>query len=266
MSPPQCNWKRFPIKKRGVLCGAEKSQEWLIPWWWSRYSEHNDFPVTFFDFGMSEEMRDWCAQRGEVVQVELDSSFITPRSEIDQELAKCWENDYGWRVWSSRRTWFKKPFAFLESPYEQGIWIDIDCEILGSLQQLFSDFDSSCDLALVREFRCEHLERQDPNIRYNGGVVVFEHGSKILEKWAESAMTQNHLFAGDDPLLSHLVYAHQIEVQELPEIYNWRMVQGINLSTVILHWVGSGGKAYIRKHGGLKPSLDSFFQSCKGII
>jgi hypothetical protein len=260
----QFKWKRSPKKKHGVLCGAERSQEWLIPWWWSRYAEHNAYPITFCDFGMSEEMRGWCAERGEVVRIEFDLSYVTPRSGIDDELARKWESAYRGSLWNARRTWFQKPFAFLESPYERGIWIDLDCEVLGSLEPLFCDFIPSSELALVRDYTTEHFPRLGPLVLYNGGVVVFNHSSSILESWAEGSVTKNHLFISDDHLLSHLIHTYQLEVQELPEEYNWRMVRGLNLGVVIIHWVGSSGKAYIRTHGGLKPSLDAFFQSCKG--
>jgi hypothetical protein len=256
-----CRWKRSVSKKYGVLCGAERTQEWLLPWWWSRYREHNDFPVTFFDFGMTDEMREWCKERGEVVVIELDSGWITSRSGIDDQLAKQWESRYGWGVWNSRRTWFKKPFAFLESPYEVGLWIDLDCEVLGS--PVFKGFKKSQELALVRDYASDHLPRLDPKIHYNGGVVAFQHGAPILEEWAKEAIASNHLFGGDDPLLSHLICNRKLHVQELSEIYNWRMVRGLNLNAVILHWIGGGGKAYIRIHGGLKPSLDAFYQSCR---
>ncbi len=255
-------WKRLPKKPRGVLCGAEKSQEWLLPWWWSRYSEHNDFPVTFYDFGMTDEMKQWCAERGELVTIEVGSSFVTPRSAIDDQLARRWEEVYGWRVWHARQSWFKKPFAFLDSPYENGIWIDLDCEILGSLEPLFKQFDPSSELALIRD----RLISSESSVHYDGGVVVFKHGSSILQNWARSAGSENHLFGGDDTLLSHLIHTNQLDVQELPEVYNWRMPRGLNLSAVILHWVGNVGKAYIRTHGGLKPSLDSFFNTFKGNV
>ncbi len=257
-------WKRAPQAKFGILCGADQSQEWLLPWWWSRYSEHNNFPVTFLDFGMTDLMKQWCRTKGELIPIELDSSLITPRSGIDEALAKQWEYDYGWRVWNSRLNWFKKPFAFLQSPYEKGIWVDLDCEVLGSLNPLFSKLKSTSQLALVRDHPDDPLPRLDPNVRYNGGVIVFKHGSRILQHLAENSLKMNHLFAGDDPLLSHLIYKHQLKVQELPMIYNWRMVWGLNLGAVILHWVGTEGKAYIRTHDGIKPSLDLFFQACRG--
>ena len=252
-------WKQVPKKKKGVLCGADASQEWLLPWWWSRYSEFNRYPVTFCDFGLTEEMREWCRERGELVRIELNPSSIAPRSTVDEELAKQWEKEYGWRVWNARQQWFKKPFAFLESSYETAIWIDLDCEVLASLSPLFKKFHPPSGLALVRDYHSDPF-----NIRYNGGVVVFAHGTEGIKEWAKGAVTKNHLFGGDDSLLSHLIYSHQLEVQELPEIYNWRMARGLNLNAVIVHWVGNGGKSYIRTHGGLKPSLDSFFHSIKG--
>jgi hypothetical protein len=264
MALQQCTWKRSPKLKRGILCGAEASQEWLLPWWWSRYIEHNHFPVTFIDFGMTQEMRDWCAEKGEVIPVEIDPACITPRSGIVEESAKEWEKNHGWKVWNARHTWFKKPGALLHSPYKQTVWIDIDCEILGPLDPLFKEFDRSREMALVREYACDHIPKFDPRVRYNGGIILFQHGSPILEKFAEGALTQNHLFAGDDNLLSHMINSNRLEVQELPEIYNWRMARGLNLNAVVLHWVGNGGKAYIRSHGGLKPSLDSFYQTFKG--
>jgi hypothetical protein len=257
-------WKCQPKEKYGIICGAEKTQEWLLPWWWSRYSENNRFPVTFFDFGMSDEMKSWCAEKGDVVPLEIDTSFVRPRSDIDPELAKLWEIHHEWIVWNKRHSWFKKPFAFLNSHYEKGVWIDLDCEILGSLEPLFSRCDQFSQIALAREYTTDHLLKFDRGAQYNGGVVVFKHGAQIIEKWAEASVSLNHLFVGDDAVLSHLIYQHRLDVVELPEVYNWRMMRGLNLDAVVIHWVSSS-KNYIRLHGGLKPALDAFFQSCKGL-
>lgn len=137
---------------------------------------------------------------------------------------------------------------------------------MGSLEPLFSHSNSLSQLALVRDYWTNDLPQLDPKIVYNGGVVVFEHGSSIIEKWAEGAIFSNHEFWGDDQLLSHLISQERLKVVEMPEDYNWRLARGLNLNAVILHWVGSGGKNYIRLHGGIKPSLDTFYQSCRGKI
>lgn len=257
-------WKYPPKVERGVICGAEKTQEWMLPWWWSRYSDNNHLPVTFFDFGMSDDMKAWCAERGEVIAIDIDTSFVKPRSEIDPELAKLWEKHHEWKVWNKRHSWFKKPFAFLSSHYEWGLWIDIDCEILGSLEPLFSYCTLDSQIALAREYISDHLPQFDSGVQYNGGVIVFQHGAKIIEKWAETSVALNHRLVGDDAVLSYLIYQDQLDVVELPDIYNWRMMRGLNLDAVVIHWVSSS-KNYIRSHGGLKPALDAFFQSCKGL-
>lgn len=257
-------WKRTPKEKFGVICGAEKTQEWLLPWWWSRYIENNNFPVTFFDFGMTDEMKAWCLERGELVSIDIDTSFVKTRSEIDPELAKLWEKHHEWKVWNKRNTWFKKPFAFLNSHYEKGLWIDLDCEILGSLEPLFHECDATSQIALVREYYSDHVSKFDPVAQYNGGVVVFQHGAPIIEKWAEESVLLNHELVGDDSVLSYLIKKHRLDVVELPPVYNWRMMKGLNLDAVVIHWVSSS-KNYIRSHGGLKPALDAFFQSCKGL-
>ncbi|MBS0620081.1 MAG: hypothetical protein JSS61_01300 [Verrucomicrobia bacterium] len=255
-----CNrfqWQTAPTEKRGVICGAERGQEWLLPWWWERYTEKNRYPVTFVDFGMSDEMRTWCKERGDVVELHLDSDFIAPRAEIDPELAKQWEAFYGWTLWKARKTWFRKPFGLLHSRYQQTLWVDLDCEVLGSLEGLFNEAKE--ELAIVREEKAEHLFQPV----YNGGVILFEHGTPLIQEWTRAAATKSHLFWGDDPVLSDVIHQMDAKIVELPEIYNWRLARGLNLNAVIVHWVGSGGKSYIRKHGGLKPAIDAFYQASR---
>ncbi len=259
-APLSCEWSSSPTQECGILCGAEKSQEWLLPWWWSCYQPLHQFPVTFCDFGMSLEMRQWCLLRGEVLSVELEPSLIAQPQDLPQDFISHAESVYGKRIWSSRPHWFKKPFALLKSPYKTTLWLDIDCEILASLAPLFSQFDPSLQVALVREFSQSHLPIGDPLLSYNGGVIVFQHGSSLIQKWAQGVFDKNHLFLGDDHLLSHLIYSNQVAIQELSPLYNWRISQGLNLNASIIHWVGEG-KEYIRKYGGLKPQLERMFKN-----
>lgn len=247
-----------------MICGCDQAQEWLLPWWWSRYREHNEFPVTFFDFGMSKEALSWCKERGRVMGIEWDPSVIVSRSGVDPVLVREWEEIYGWTLWNCRLSWFKKPQALLHSPYSRGIWVDLDCEILGSLAPLFTACEEKEQIALVREYPSEHLPKLSKGVKYNGGVIAFHREAPILQKWAKASLALNGSFMGDDPLLAHLIYEEQLDVGELPEAYNWRLVRGLNLNAVILHWVGSGGKEYIRTHGGIKPALDAFYSGCRG--
>ncbi len=253
-----CEWLKKPEKECGIICGCDQSQEWLLPWWWERYRLSNSFPVSFADFGMSETAKRWCREKGELFNVELEATHIKMKHEIDPEAAHYWEQLYGPEVWKARQNWFKKPFALLNSPYRHSIWIDLDCEVLNNVKDLFLACDQHSQLAMVREHKTNHLPRFHAEARYNGGVIVAIHGAAIIEKWAEESLKRNHQFWGDDPLLSALIKERRLEIVELPQIYNWRLANGINMGAVIHHWTGTGGKAYIKQYGGIQPAIHSF--------
>lgn len=253
-----CEWSRIPVLKNGIIVACDIHQEWLLSWWWERYHAENTFPVTFVDFGMSIDACDWCHERGDVISLPIDGSFVVPREEIPLDLAAQWEKIYGPELWLARPHWFKKPFACLQSPYQNSIWIDLDCEIMQSIDDLFSETDSSSQLALVREYGTEHLLFMHPDVRYNAGVICFQHGTEIMKKWAQDAILRNAFFWSDDALLSALIYELQWPVKELCPLYNWRMAQGVNINAIINHWVGSWGKAFIKSRGGIKSIVQQY--------
>jgi hypothetical protein len=242
-------WTRQAQQPLGILCGSDAGQEWLLPWWWERYAEHNAFPVTFVDFGMSDQGRSFCRERGESVLLDRDDSFVSMREEIDLERVRTWEGFYGKTLWPCRRHWFKKPFALLHSPYEKTLWLDLDCEVLGPLSEIFSYCSKDTPIALVRELREE--------VKFNGGVIVFMHGTEIIRRWAQDALTRNDCFWSDDALLSALIQEMEVPVAELPEHYNWWFSKGLHLNPTIHHWLGGAGKAYIKHYGGIKPLLNT---------
>lgn len=242
----------------GIICGADHRQEWLLPWWWERLTAHHDFPVTFCDFGMSEKAKDWCRERGSLVSIANLNALIAEKQKIREELLTSWERCYISSVWEFRSVWFHKPLAFLQSPYKRAIWIDLDCEILRPIHELFSFCSKKSQLGILREFVSQHLPRFHPSIVYNTGVVVFEHGAPIIEKWEESARHLSHVFWGDEVLLSHLIYEEKLEVYELPGRYNWWLAEGIDVNAAIVHFRGEEGKEFIKRFGGVKPSLEKF--------
>lgn len=73
---------------KGVLVGADQKQEWLLLWWWKNYSEENELPVCFVDFGMSEKGRKWCQKRGQLLLVEE-----IPLHSVDSSLALKWNEN-----------------------------------------------------------------------------------------------------------------------------------------------------------------------------
>jgi hypothetical protein len=224
------DWLRpAPTSGRGVLVGLDASQEWMLPWWWSRYAAHNDLPVLFVDFGMSAKGRDWCAERGML---------------CGPTAAEC----YGW---------FKKPLALLESPFAQAVWLDTDCEVRGNLEPLFA-FCSDCRVGLGVDRGTPQRIRESMPAKtpiYNSGLIVFNHGDVLVPQWASMTMALRSDRAGDtrygqpgdqETLALALRRYAQGRVHEIPEdVFRLRRSDGDG-PCLVMHWTGPEGKTHIR--------------------
>lgn len=210
--------------------------------------------MSFFDFGMSEAACNWCKERGEV------HTLHAPHVHADPKVVLANAQIYGKGAEIARNGWFKKPLAMLQSPYEQALWLDLDCEVLGSLLPLFHD---PVDFALSREpDSCQRLHGEkglllENEILYNSGVVLFDRSSSLVQQWVELTLSSQHLFWSDQHILSRLIHLNSYPILNLPEEYNWRMSQGLNIRAVIVHWVGGWGKEYIRRFGGIRCQINS---------
>ncbi len=245
--------------KRGVIVGADVQCEWLLPWWWRHYSCHNDMPVTFFDFGLSEKAASWCLERGELISLDQDSILVAHQEEVDIQQRAQWEHLYGQAVWSVRKAWFCKPWACLKSPFEETLWLDLDCEVCGSVEPIFEMLDPQAEMGLCRS----------PS-GFSSGVLVFRRQSQLMRQWAESCASQSALEIGDDNVLSSLLNhlsERRSAFQILPERFNWMGAPGSNLlldlnkpemaEALIIHWI-SLGKLFIETHGGYQDYRESY--------
>lgn len=240
--------------EQGILVGCDQSQEWLLSWWWENYREDNSLPVAFADFGMSEEGRAWCQERGMVFKIQADGLKVALKEEIEADVLKGWDRFIS-PFWDFRAVWFKKPFALLRTPFHRTLWLDLDCEVLGPLEPVFQYIDPKDGMGLVR---VGGLENTENGSLYNSGVIVFAKNSPILQQWVDASLSQNHRFVSDQDVLSQLIFDRKYSVGKVPEIYNWRMNQGVHIGAVIIHWASQWGKEYIRKHGGLKKEMEAF--------
>jgi hypothetical protein len=239
--------------EKGILVAADQKEEWLLSWWWSSYALYNDFPVTFIDWGMSEEAKSWCQKRGKLVSLPISPSLFE-REHVAQPILSVIEED-GEELWKIRPFWFSKPLALLASPYEYTAWIDLDCEILTPVDPLFEYADP---VAIARETERSRLREEGRGILlkgqplYNSGVIVYKKKTALIERWAEICLEKHASFFGDQDALSYLIANERFDFVELPAIFNWRMSQGLHFDARIIHWAGSWGKAFIKKHGGLR--------------
>ena len=168
-------WRTHDLRDLdGILVATDVFQEWLLPWWWDHYSEHNTYPVAFVDLGMGEEMKEWCREHGELICLRIANVFVTEQEEIEVHCIKEWERIYGKHFWPSRCAWFKKPLACLQSPFRHTLWLDLDCEVRGPLDSLFSFSNHPSGIGLCKE---SWKKVGDP--LYNSGVISFKHSIPI---------------------------------------------------------------------------------------
>jgi len=239
----------------GVLVGSDSAQEWLLPWWWDHYKRHNHHPVAWIDLGLSEKMKDWCRERGELIRLLIADIFVASKEEVAPSNVAYWERSDGMNFWNCRNAWFKKPFSILQTPFQRTLWIDSDCEIRGSIAPLFDLADHPSGLAL----RPEEFPSKKGDILYNSGVIPYRWGLPLIEQWASRAMDENHQFIGDQDVLSQILVDQKIEIGELPEIYNRSRLQ-TEEGALILHWHGLNGKKVIESK--LIQQRLSYLSSC----
>jgi hypothetical protein len=245
--------------KRGILAASDDKLEWLLSWWWTRLRRHSDLPIAFVDLGMSDKGRAFCREKGTLLS--LSTPLLPAKKEhIPADRAARWETLYGVSLWNARESRLKKPIALLATPFEETLWLDLDCEVLASLDPLF-DYLKESDFAIASETEAAHVQERsygelgEEESLFNSGVMVYRHASSLLHDWARDTLQRGDQFWGDQQVLSRLISEKQIQITQLDPRYNWRMSQGFNLDAQIIHWVGSWGKEYIRLHGGLGDDL-----------
>lgn len=238
----------------GILVGCDQSQEWLLSWWWDNLQHVGRYPVAFADFGMTEQGRSWCRERGELLSLDLPSHVDPLGPELFKQSLTWLDDAY----LTSRVAWFKKPHALLHTPYKRTLWLDLDCEVLAPLDPLFHIDLKGTTIALVPE--AERHQKFEETL-YNSGVILYDSPSKLISIWAEQAKTRTGEFRGDQELLSRLIFEQNFCVKKLPAIYNWNISDGILLDACIVHWLGSRGKAFVRKEGGLRAFVSKIRSS-----
>jgi hypothetical protein len=232
-------WRVEGLKEEnGVLIGSDECLEWLLPWWWENYSRFNSFPVAFADFGMSEEMRAWCQERGELIDLTFPDMYGASNALFSLFMLEQMDDD---AFLQSRNAWFKKPLACLQTPFKRTIWIDMDCEVRGKLGELFAIGEQH--LALTQD-ACSSYSTTYPI--YNSGVFAFPRELPVIQEWAELAIEHNYMFLGDQDLLSWIIDQKKLEVA-MPKIFNWSRLWEPNPEAVVLHWHGPEGKEQISK-------------------
>lgn len=215
------------MSKNLFITGCDQNTEWQLPWFWENFHKHNrDSILIPIDFGMSDEIREWCME----------------------EIGECQILN------SNAEGWFKKPFAMLlatETIFDKVCWLDTDCQVMGDISGIF-DHTQPFKLCMVED-RPWTRRRGQLGAWYNSGVVAFEGKPNILKAWANECL--ENPVQGDQEVLYKMMNGDEIlkmaVIEPLPHKYNTLRLDYIDNIAVknplIIHHTGKKGKDLIRE-------------------
>tara|TARA_R110002020_G_scaffold411538_2_gene621174 strand:- start:858 stop:1517 length:660 start_codon:yes stop_codon:yes gene_type:complete len=211
------------------LTGADYNLQDLIPWWVGCVRKHNpDIHITIADFGLTDSAKDWLKENVDHV--------IT--YERHPTLA-----------------WFLKPQSMLDCPYEYTCWLDLDCEMVAPVPEIF-DFPTEDKMALTEDvIRMGHYGAQPgQGVHWWAvGVNVVKGKPQILKDWARNTIATD--LRGDQEVLHRMTQVnleYNNQIIKMPLEYQWLRLslnQGYDSpDKKIIHWTGPVGKEHIRKN------------------
>jgi hypothetical protein len=202
------------------IVGADRNYESYLQWWYDNVRKHDkETHITIADFGVSKTARKW---------IENHADHILEYPAHDKSA------------------WFYKPQTLIDAPYEYKCWIDIDCEVLTNISEIF-DFADGSNIAITRD-PCRRKEVPGEEWLATG-VNVVKDVPEILNLWAKKC--SDTILRGDQEVLHEILKNKEWEksVTLMPLYYQWlRLLLAQNIddpNKKIVHWTGEVGKKII---------------------
>ena len=198
--------------------GVDFNQQWMLPWWLSNmYEHHTAEKITICDFGMSES---WA----EFAKKNCDEYIKFPTR---KEMA-----------------WFYKPLALAKTKGNKKCWIDLDCEILENISDIF-------DYTEPDKIACTEDPYHGWGCKWQTGVFAIENNSKLLEVWSHRCINLTN--RGDQEILWDIVKDSGMQhIVQLPDDFNWLRLaieekKKWTTRPRVIHWTGQIGKDIIKQ-------------------
>lgn len=237
-------WKQWEkIEPEGFIIGCNWKMQAMIPWWWEHYSKYNALPVTFIDMGLSDTMRHYCERRGRVAPLLIPKYLLKKRILLPEQLKEKHSTKALRKKNLERFSYFFKPFALLQSPYQHSVWIDIDCRVQASLSPIFDYCKNGIALTPMSPYKqlnpAQQQKPSDDQVLFNSGVICFQRGDALINDWTVASVCRDQWYFGDQDILNALIYEQRIEVNRLPNTYNWIVKEwGQNPEAKVVHFAG----------------------------
>ena len=202
------------------VVGVDYNMEDLLPWWYENVKKWAPEPhITICDFGMTNAAK---------------------------SVAKRYADTFLEYTIHERYAWFYKPRALLETPYEYKCWLDIDCEVMAPIDDIFT-YPTDDKMALTHDI-C-----RGEDWWWATGVNVAKGNPKILRDWAY--ITEHSTLRGDQEVLKQMIAedsSYNDMIVLMPIEYQWLRIQLVtgedSPNKKIVHWTGPAGKNHIREN------------------
>ena len=203
-----------------ILTGVDSNHEDILDWWIKNAKKFvKNETIGVWDFGITPMTR-----------------CIIENNHPDIWLSKPLEKH-------KTSGWFYKLHAVIEAPEKRVAWLDVDCEILTDISDVF-DLVKPDTIGLTRDW-----------VRGNWwatGVIVVNDRPNLLYEW-NNRLNFGDGIRGDQEALEEMIsnYTHP-QITELPQEYQWLRIslnQGKDSADKkVIHWTGPKGREYIRKN------------------
>ena len=202
------------------VVGVDYNMEDLLPWWYENIKKWAPEPdITICDFGMTKAAK---------------------------TVAKRFADTFLEYTIHERYAWFYKPRALLDTPYEYRCWVDIDCEVMAPIDDIF-DYPTDDKIALTQD-----VCKGENEFWWATGVNVAKGSPKILRDWAY--ITEHSQLRGDQEVLRAMIQedsSYHDMIVFMPIEYQWLRLQILagqdSPNKKIVHWTGPAGKQHIRE-------------------
>ena len=203
-----------------ILTGVDNRLDYLLDWWLSNATKHHDKErIGVWDLGMNPDTK----------------------QEMIEKYPEVWFSEDLPR--HTKSGWFHKLHCVINAPEKRVAWLDIDCEILTDISDVF-DLVPPDTIGLTRDI-----------VRGNWwatGVIVVNDRPNLLNLW-DMRLQKNDGVRGDQEALYDMIDTKPHEqIIELPQDYQWLRLsfrKGRDSPTKkVIHWTGPKGKEHIKQH------------------
>jgi len=157
------------------VTGADESYADILDWFIHHYNQHISLPLYIADFG----------------------------------LKRTYPNSF--KVKWKDNAWYYKPRAIKECPADQVCWIDVDCEILADISDVF-DLTKK-DIGVTEDFCRTRSWNPHGLLPMATGLCCFNSKNQLLDDWIKERM-QRKQFPPINELLSQKMAARLLQMGE----------------------------------------------------